>query len=88
MLSQFGANCCHGLRARGSHVPNEPFFVFFWPFFGHFFMFFVQMEPVKGPRAYGPGRAKCLGEIPGVAQKKFGFLTDFSKKTGLRVPFW
>ena len=43
-------------------------------------MFFVQMEPVKGPRAYGPGRGKCLGEIPGVAQKKFGFLTDFSKK--------
>ena len=46
------------------------FLCFFWPFFGHFFMFFVQMEPVKGPRAYGPGRAKCLGEIPGVAQKK------------------
>ena len=53
---------------------------FFGPFFGHFLMFLVQMEPDKGPRAYGPGRAKCLGEIPRVAQKKFGFLTDFSKK--------
>ena len=56
------------------------FLWFFWPFFGHFLMFFVQMEPDKGPRAYGPGRAKCLGEIPRVAQKKFGYLTDFSKK--------
>ena len=65
MLSQFGANCCHGLRAR-AHMCQMS--LFFWPFFGHFLMFFVHMEPVKGPRAYGPGRAKCLGEIPGVAQ--------------------
>ena len=43
-------------------------------------MFFVQMEPVKGPRAYGPGRARCLGEIPGVAQKKMDFRYDFFEK--------